>query len=52
LGFVPDDVTVALAAAVARLSQRLGIPVGELRATWAALAEARPKPAPRSGVLP
>jgi hypothetical protein len=31
LGFVPDDVTAAPAAAVARLSQRLGIPVGELR---------------------
>ena len=31
LGFVPDDVTTAPAAAVARLSERLGIPVGELR---------------------
>ena len=31
LGFVPDDVTTAPAAAVARLSDRLGIPVGELR---------------------
>ena len=31
LGFVPDDVTVAPAVAVARLSERLGIPVGELR---------------------
>ena len=31
LGFVPDDVTAAPAAAVARLSDRLGIPVGELR---------------------
>jgi Domain of unknown function (DUF4158) len=31
LGFVPDEVTAAPAAAVARLSQRLGIPVGELR---------------------
>jgi hypothetical protein len=31
LGFVPDDVPTAPAAAVARLSERLGIPVGELR---------------------
>lgn len=31
LGFVPDDVPEAPPAAVARLSQRLGIPVGELR---------------------
>ena len=31
LGFVPDDVTAAPAAAVARLSEKLGIPVGELR---------------------
>ena len=31
LGFVPDDVPSAPAAAVARLSDRLGIPVGELR---------------------
>jgi hypothetical protein len=31
LGFVPDDVTVVPADAVGRLSQRLGIPVGELR---------------------
>lgn len=31
LGFVPDVVSAAPAAAVARLSERLGIPVGELR---------------------
>lgn len=31
LGFVPDDVPAAPAAAVAQLSERLGIPVGELR---------------------
>jgi Domain of unknown function (DUF4158)/Tn3 transposase DDE domain len=31
LGFVPDDVPSAPAAAVARLSDRLGIPLGELR---------------------
>ena len=31
LGFVPEDVAAAPAAAVARLSERLGIPVGELR---------------------
>ena len=31
LGFVPDDVTAAPAAAVARLSEKLDIPVGELR---------------------
>ena len=31
LGFVPEDVPAAPAAAVARLSERLGIPVGELR---------------------
>jgi hypothetical protein len=31
LGFVPDDVAAAPAAAVARLSERLGIPVGALR---------------------
>jgi Domain of unknown function (DUF4158) len=31
LGFVPDDVPAVPAAAVARLSERLGIPVGELR---------------------
>ena len=31
LGYVPDDVTAAPAAAVARLSEKLGIPVGELR---------------------
>lgn len=31
LGFVPDDVTVAPAAAVARLSQRLGIRSGSCR---------------------
>ena len=31
LGFVPDDVAAAPAAAVARLSERLGIAVGELR---------------------
>ena len=31
LGFVPDDVPSAPAAAVARLSERLRIPVGELR---------------------
>ena len=30
LGFVPEDVPAAPAAAVARLSERLGIPVGEL----------------------
>ena len=32
LGFVPDDVTSAPAVAVARLSERLQVPVGELRA--------------------
>ena len=31
LGFVPDDVPAAPAPVVARLSERLGIPVGELR---------------------
>ena len=31
LGYVPDDVAAAPAAVVARLSDRLGIPVGELR---------------------
>jgi len=31
LGFVPDDVASVPAAAVARLSERLGIPIGELR---------------------
>ena len=31
LGFVPDDVAAAPAAAVTRLSERLGIPVGALR---------------------
>src|SRR6266567_5314975 len=31
LGFVPDEVAAAPAAAVARLSERLGVPVGELR---------------------
>lgn len=31
LGFVPDDVASAPPAAVARLSERLQIPVGELR---------------------
>ena len=31
LGFVPDDVPSPPAAVVARLSDRLGIPVGELR---------------------
>jgi Domain of unknown function (DUF4158) len=31
LGFVPDDVSSAPVAAVARLSERLGLPVGELR---------------------
>jgi hypothetical protein len=31
LGFVPDEVASAPAAAVARLSARLGVPVGELR---------------------
>jgi hypothetical protein len=31
LGFVPDDVAAAPAAVVARLSERLGVPVGELR---------------------
>jgi hypothetical protein len=31
LGFVPDDVPSAPAAAVARLSERLGIAMGELR---------------------
>jgi hypothetical protein len=31
LGFVPDEVPAAPVAAVARLSTRLGIPVGELR---------------------
>ena len=31
LGFVPDNVPAAPAAAVARLSERLGIAVGELR---------------------
>ena len=30
LGYVPDDVTAAPAAVVARLSEKLGIPVGEL----------------------
>lgn len=33
LGFVPDDVPSAPAAAVARLSERLGIPVGNYPAT-------------------
>ncbi len=31
LGFVPDEVAAAPEAAVARLSERLGVPVGELR---------------------
>ncbi len=31
LGFVPDDVSAVPAAAVGRLSQRLGIAMGELR---------------------
>jgi hypothetical protein len=31
LGYVPDDVAAAPAAAVGRLSQRLGVPMGELR---------------------
>ncbi|MGH3220102.1 MAG: DUF4158 domain-containing protein [Streptosporangiaceae bacterium] len=31
LGFVPDDVVTAPAAVAARLSEKLGIPVGELR---------------------
>jgi len=31
LGYVPDDVSSAPAAAVGRLSQRLGVPMGELR---------------------
>ena len=31
LGYVPDDVAAAPAAVVARLSGKLGIPVGELR---------------------
>jgi hypothetical protein len=31
LGFVPDEVASAPAAAVARLSTRLGVPAGELR---------------------
>lgn len=31
LGFVPDDPRAAPAAAVGRLSQRLGVPMGELR---------------------
>lgn len=31
LGFVPDDVASAPAAVVGRLSQRLGVPMGELR---------------------
>ena len=31
LGYVPDDVKAAPAVAVARLSEKLGIPVGELR---------------------
>ncbi|HET6751579.1 MAG TPA: DUF4158 domain-containing protein, partial [Actinomycetes bacterium] len=31
LGFVPDDVASAPAAAVARLSERLGVVMGELR---------------------
>ncbi|MFI2577420.1 Tn3 family transposase [Streptomyces rochei] len=31
LGYVPDDVTAAPVAAVGRLSQRLGVPMGELR---------------------
>ena len=31
LGFVPDDVAAAPAAVVARLSERLGVPVGALR---------------------
>ena len=31
LGFVPDDVVAVPAQAVARLSERLGVPVGELR---------------------
>ena len=31
LGYVPDDVAAAPAVVVARLSDRLGIPVGELR---------------------
>ncbi|WP_211273144.1 DUF4158 domain-containing protein [Streptomyces hirsutus] len=33
LGFVPDDVASAPPAAVARLSERLQIPIGELRFT-------------------
>jgi hypothetical protein len=32
LGFVPDDVTLAPAVAVARLSERLQVPLGELHA--------------------
>nr|WP_240955908.1 DUF4158 domain-containing protein [Micromonospora sp. HNM0581] len=31
LGYVPDDVSSVPAAAVGRLSQRLGVPMGELR---------------------
>ena len=41
LGHVPDDVAAAPAAVVARLSQKLGIPVGELRGYGAA---SRPVP--------
>jgi Domain of unknown function (DUF4158) len=31
LGYIPDDAAAASAAVVARLSEKLGIPVGELR---------------------
>ena len=40
LGYVPDDVTAAPAAAVARLADKLGIPVGELR-RYGALEQTR-----------
>ncbi len=38
LGFVPDDVAAAPAAVVARLSEKLGIPVGALRGYGSVLA--------------
>jgi hypothetical protein len=44
LGFVPDEVATAPAAAVARLSERLGIAVGELRSYDPVKLRLRPWP--------
>jgi hypothetical protein len=52
LGFVPDEVAPAPAAAVGRLPLRLGIAVGELRGTHSADIDGEPAQLDADGYRP